>query len=167
MTPVETLLAWYTELAPELRMQLAMEVKHCAPPGLVAAEDEDTLSERRAALPKRIETALQNWAARKVSAHLGAVLFMSAVVDFTMLRHGDSASWDEAREDMATIAASDAEFAQHATTTTMEMPLRERRWLKAANDWRELRANALSAQELERWHRAALFAELQLPHVPH
>lgn len=130
MTPIETLMNWFDNLAVDLRQQIASLVFLSLPSELYEAEpDDDDAADKYSYT--RFGERLARWGGGMPSRQVGIVVAVAGMIDLIMLNRGAREDWNEARQDMEEIR-KEPELAEFAQENLDQIALRQRWWIQAA-----------------------------------
>jgi hypothetical protein len=138
-SPCTLFLEWYRGTPPEVREHLAFMIGGLTPKDALAGKSSleplgtDELCEQVLAL-----AANQPW------REVGVLLMLRAFADFAFRGRSTAEDWEQARANRLKLAAmadqeGKASFAGTLRNATEGLPLRSRQWVRAAEQWLELR----------------------------
>jgi hypothetical protein len=141
--PLEIFLAWLASLGPCMADDLMSSMMAIAPPGL-AADDRPQTRDARA-----FEQSIHSLA-DSPRAEVGTTLMLTSLVDFVFRRRSSAEDWRELMDLEEQMAAmQDDGLAARARDEVRLLPLRAKRWMRAARSWSALRRGLLSVEAIE------------------
>lgn len=155
-TPIDQVLGWYEDLAPELKQDLAFQVHMLGGQTLFPRPEEMGADKFADNFPRRVRELL----GRHFDA-AGLALMLCALIDFVLKGRATREDWDataDFQERAIEWAEADGKegFAATLRQGQERIPLRSRRWIKAAESWSELRAGPLSPDQIDAWLKSAM-----------
>lgn len=148
MNPAEIIHNWFTKLPPEHKNTVAFFVLSMLPgfPITKAVDAENQIEYFTKWL--LAESELQHHT-------IGRVLFIKAVINFTLADRANDESWQEADEmfEQAKLSAIHDDVPKVARTSALEqekIAFRKRQWKKTLTEWNELCDGGLSNENLQK-----------------
>jgi diadenosine tetraphosphatase ApaH/serine/threonine PP2A family protein phosphatase len=152
-SPASTLLKWFDSLPLEAKQDMSYLV-------LASVRDEPILGQTDT-IVEDFRSWINDIEAKSDFRHVGAVVSLRAVIEYTMMRNrGTMEDWEKTKTGLRAANALAAQGGGAPSTfdhAIQQIELRARRWIKIVKEWRELCATDLSDATLEAW------ITLQLP----
>ncbi|MCU1277071.1 MAG: hypothetical protein JWM53_617 [bacterium] len=150
MTPLETILERIERQPPEVRAEIKGRVVMLLPPDWLQHGDEsDDLDG-----PPLFDARIAGKPAH-VGAATGVALLLSTIIDFVMIGRDTRESWRTTRDLLERMIADGNAAGKPAPPSANEMLLKHdlnsRRWIRAADEWKELRSSSVSVSAIRSW----------------